>query len=163
MPKAIDLTGQRFGRLTVVKFVGTDKHGSTLWKCKCDCESEVTVLANNLRRGHTTSCGCLKKEIVSEKLKKQNEILCKEGTMLNRLTAKKTKANTSGFRGITWNIRKQKWQARIGFKNKQIFLGYFYTLEDAAKARALAEEQYFQPILDKYNNSTHLKCDLLEG
>jgi hypothetical protein len=37
-------------------------------------------------------------------------------------------------------------------------------LEDVAKARALAEEEYFQPILDKYksDNSTHFKCDLLE-
>ena len=160
MSKAIDLTGQRFGRLTVVEFVGTDKRGNALWKCKCDCGNETVVRYSNLKSGHTTSCGCFRKEMASKSIKKQNQILCKEGTLICTLTAKKSKANTSGVKGVSWNARNQKWQATKKFKNKLIHLGYFDTLEDAAKARALAEEEYFQPILDKY--STHLKCDLLE-
>ena len=160
MPKIIDLTGQRFGRLTVVERVGTDKRGNALWKCKCDCGNEVTALASNLKRGHTTSCGCFQKVKLSEKLKKQNQILCEEGINVCLLTSKKYKNNTSGVKGISWNAKKQKWRAYISLKRKQIYLGLFSTLEAAAKARALAEEEYFQPILDKY--STHLKCDLLE-
>lgn len=56
MTKArIDLTGQRFGRLTVIKYVGESQ-----WLCKCDCGNETIVDRGHLRTGHTKSCGCLK-------------------------------------------------------------------------------------------------------
>lgn len=57
--RRIDLTGQRFGRLTVLEFVRTSEKGhSLIWRCKCDCGNVVEVAGNNLRNGHTTSCGC---------------------------------------------------------------------------------------------------------
>ena len=52
----IDLTGQKYGMLTVIKFIGRESRQSK-WLCKCECGREVIVNANNLRRGHTTSCG----------------------------------------------------------------------------------------------------------
>ena len=58
--KLIDLTGQRFGRLVVLKRDGKDF--PTKWICKCDCGKECSVFAENLRRGHTTSCGCFRDE-----------------------------------------------------------------------------------------------------
>lgn len=60
-----DLTGQRFGRLTVMDFVGykTYKSGRRrLWKCKCDCGKEKIIEGASLRNGDTTSCGCYQKE-----------------------------------------------------------------------------------------------------
>lgn len=59
--KLIDLTEQRFGRLTVVRRVDAENTG-TSYLCKCDCGKEIVALANNLRRGHTTSCGCYREE-----------------------------------------------------------------------------------------------------
>lgn len=57
----IDLTGQRFGRLTVLGY--HDKHNNmTRWKCLCDCGNETIVYGNNLRRGYTRSCGCYRHE-----------------------------------------------------------------------------------------------------
>lgn len=53
-----DLTGQRFGRLTVVKLDRTGKH--TYWLCKCDCGNEKVIRSDCL--GAVRSCGCLKKE-----------------------------------------------------------------------------------------------------
>jgi hypothetical protein len=58
----IDLTGQRFGRLTVLRLEGThvSRGGSregTLWRCRCDCGKETVVYGRNLRWGNTTSCG----------------------------------------------------------------------------------------------------------
>ena len=161
MSKAIDLTGQRFGRLTAVERVGTTKSRQSLWECKCDCGNEVTVLAYTLKSGRTTSCGCFRKEESLKRIKNQNQFSCKEGTRIRSLTAKKPKNNTSGLKGVSWYKKNQKWRAQIAFQGKRIYLGLFSTLEAAAKARALAEEKYFQPILDKY--STHLKCDLLEA
>jgi hypothetical protein len=57
MGSLIDLTGQKFFRLTVVERLENNKHKKALWKCLCACGQEVTVLANNLRRGGSKSCG----------------------------------------------------------------------------------------------------------
>lgn len=57
-----DLTGQKFGRLLVIKMVERDKHHYVRWLCRCDCGNEKIALGNNLIRGLTLSCGCLRKE-----------------------------------------------------------------------------------------------------
>lgn len=60
----IDLTGQRFGKLTVLykeqsQFDSKTKRYSTKWVCQCDCGNVVSVNRSNLRSGHTNSCGCI--------------------------------------------------------------------------------------------------------
>lgn len=52
----IDLTGQKFGKLLVMSR-NFEKQGPTRWNCKCDCGNATVVIADNLKRGHTTSCG----------------------------------------------------------------------------------------------------------
>ena len=47
MPKFKDLTGQRFGYLTIIKKAGKSKNNKTLWLCKCDCGNEKTSQAGN--------------------------------------------------------------------------------------------------------------------
>jgi hypothetical protein len=54
-------TGQRFGRLTVVRCDGT-KDGQILWRCSCDCGCETVIRASSLKSGNTKSCGCLNRE-----------------------------------------------------------------------------------------------------
>ena len=62
-----DLTGQQFGRLTVVSYAGRDVLGhSQKWNCRCNCGSEITTRSNRLKNGETRSCGCLAKEVVSK-------------------------------------------------------------------------------------------------
>lgn len=61
MGKFQDLTGQKFNRLTVIKYLGHQK-----WLCKCICGNNCTVISQNLVTGHTKSCGCLQKEIASK-------------------------------------------------------------------------------------------------
>ena len=63
MPRALDLTGQTFGRLTVIERKGSDKQRNALWECLCTCGNTTVVAAIELRRGHTKSCGCLKIEM----------------------------------------------------------------------------------------------------
>lgn len=59
-----DLTGQRFGKLTVLKFEEWLDHGNghhdRMWRCKCDCGNECIVNHRYLRNGNTESCGCIK-------------------------------------------------------------------------------------------------------
>jgi hypothetical protein len=59
MPKFIDITGQRFGHLTALKEAGRTAQGKALWLCRCDYDSNLTIVtSNHLRSGHTQSCGC---------------------------------------------------------------------------------------------------------
>lgn len=53
-----ELTGCRFGKLTVIEESGR-KHKEVVWKCVCDCGKTTNVISSNLRTGHTKSCGCL--------------------------------------------------------------------------------------------------------
>lgn len=62
----IDLSGQRFGKLTVVKRVPSLKRNGTRFLCRCDCGKEVVRLAASLRSGAATSCGCWKSLPVGE-------------------------------------------------------------------------------------------------
>lgn len=58
----IDLTGQKFNRLTPLEYVGKTKNGKSKWLCLCDCNKETIVITTHLRSGHTKSCGCFQKE-----------------------------------------------------------------------------------------------------
>lgn len=61
--KRIDLTGQKFGMLTVVEKCGKDKSGkNVLWLCECECGGITKVSTSHLRCGHAQSCGCKKRE-----------------------------------------------------------------------------------------------------
>jgi len=54
-----DLTGNKYGRLTVIEYLGKNKQYDSIWRCICDCGTEITVRAGVLLNGHTQSCGCL--------------------------------------------------------------------------------------------------------
>ena len=64
MRKKIDLTGQPFGRLIVIREYGRNKWDKVLWLCKCDCGREKVVLGSSLtrRKNPTVSCGCWNEE-----------------------------------------------------------------------------------------------------
>lgn len=67
MPKPIDLTGQTFGRFTVLERAHNSKDGHAMWLCRCICGNERIILGKCLRNGHTQSCGCLNRDINSER------------------------------------------------------------------------------------------------
>lgn len=67
MSRMIDLTGQVFGRLTVIKLAPKSKAGNIKWECKCECGNVFYVHGSMLRRGGSNSCGCLSIEMTSER------------------------------------------------------------------------------------------------
>lgn len=67
-----DLAGQIFGRLIAIEKDGQDKNGNTVWKCKCDCGNVISVIHSRLTTGNVQSCGCLRRELVSERFSKEN-------------------------------------------------------------------------------------------
>lgn len=62
MGKYIDITGQKYGRPTVLRRNGSSPSKKALWECVCDCGNVVTVFSTNLRKGTTQSCGCYCRE-----------------------------------------------------------------------------------------------------
>ncbi len=64
MTKPLDLTGQRFGRLTATESLGSIKT-QRYWAVTCDCGNEDLVVARDLKNGKTTSCGCQQREAVA--------------------------------------------------------------------------------------------------
>lgn len=82
MNKPIDLKGKTYGRLTVIEYAGR-KNKKTQWKCRCSCGNILVVATNNLRNGHTQSCGCYAKEVATKNATKHNQV----GTQLYRAWA----------------------------------------------------------------------------
>lgn len=66
MPKALDLSGLRFGRLVVQHLVNSrvakDGKPRRRWLCQCDCGNTIIASTQDLRKGDVKSCGCLKRD-----------------------------------------------------------------------------------------------------
>lgn len=62
MKQVIDLTGKTFGKLTVLHLSDDYIRGKARWLCRCECGQTTVAFACNIVHGHTTSCGCHKKE-----------------------------------------------------------------------------------------------------
>lgn len=142
----IDIAGQKYGRLTVLKRSEKKVKYSAVWECKCDCGNIVDVATSDLKSGATKSCGCLLKENkLHEHIKKEKV----DGVFIPWIT-KKSPPGASGVRGVRRRRKgdKIKWEAHIGIKNKNIYLGQFDTIAEAAEARKRAERKYYLPYLE---------------
>ena len=69
MSNFIDLTGQKFGRLTVIRKAKNPSEAHIKWLCECECGNFITTRGTSLRSGITKSCGCL----VSDKIREWNK------------------------------------------------------------------------------------------
>lgn len=145
----VNLSGNRYGRLLVIRKIKDikAKDGHSLYKCSCDCGNEKIICGRDLTSGHTKSCGCYKSEINREyRLKKY----LKDGTYISRIEGiyigrVKPKSNT-GIIGVH-KLKNVTFIANITFKGKCIYLGSFNELNEAIKVRKEAEEKYFGSYL----------------
>ena len=67
----ISIEGKKFGRLLVIKKVINNKNTASVWECKCDCGNTTIVLGHSLRKGLTTSCGCVR---IEKQLRYHNDL-----------------------------------------------------------------------------------------
>lgn len=101
-----DLTGQRFGRLTVIAKAEDRPTGCSKWLCQCDCGNTSSVGNNALKSGHTKSCGCLCRELASKASKTHglsgsNTYMTWAGMKARCTNPNNTKYKDYGGRGIT--------------------------------------------------------------
>ena len=83
-----NLVGQRFGRIVVIqkaqKLAGrSDRH--SMWVCQCDCGNQKIIAGDKLLAGYTKSCGCLKSEIASKRIKEHGKPHITHGLSYHRL------------------------------------------------------------------------------
>ena len=124
MTKVIDMTGQRYGQLTVIKRGENDKHNKAQWWCQCDCGSPLKLINGAaLRRGLVVSCGCNK----LKKLKEYNEskVVDETGNTYGYLTVLHRAENTTSKDG------RAQWVCRCKCGNEIITTGKM--LRDGSK------------------------------
>lgn len=156
-PNMIDITNQTFGSLTVIERAGKTKTDNALWRCRCDLCGNDNVIARGttLRRGEITSCGCDKKERMDKvRAILQNEMTI-DGVSVPKIKQKVRADSGTGKKGVTRRNRKGRvtYEAYINVKGKRIYGGEFANESDALAARERLEKQYFDPIIEKYEQS----------
>lgn len=100
--RPLDLTGQRYGRLTAVEYTGRYCGKIRLWLCRCDCGQLCEVMLNNLRSGHTQSCGCLSRDEPNRKKYDLAGQRCGRLTVLEITTRRSKKGDTGDY---LWRCR----------------------------------------------------------
>ena len=137
-----DLTGMRFGKLTVLSFAKREK-GKTYWNCKCDCGNECIASADSLHSGATKSCGCINRENRKNIVNLNAGFV--DGTCISAIDGRRkiNKNNKSGYIGISYDVKRKLWVAQLQFQGKNHLIGRFKYKRDAVKARKEAEIIYY--------------------
>ena len=146
-----DLTGQHFGRLTVIeRSKKIDVRKRVYWTCRCECGNTVDILSSNLVRGLSTSCGCLRIESGIKVKQHQDKTYRINDILIPSLKRHRYKNNSSGVKGVSVVQKKneRRYKAEISIGKKKIYLGTFRSLEEAAAARKRGEEMYHKPYLE---------------
>ena len=144
--KRQDLTGQRFGKLTVLGM--SDKKGPRgkrqvpLWECRCDCGELSYKATDTLKASRHAMCAKCAGKFCSEQARRSAGFY--DGTQLSKIrNMKKPTSNTSGYRGVYWDKGTNKWRARLKIKGKLLNFGSYEDINQAIAARKAAEEEYF--------------------
>lgn len=142
-----DLTGQYFGRLTVLKQAGKSE-GRTLWKCQCDCGNVIDVKGVYLTTGETNSCGCLKQEQEEINLRQKYDNKRIDSVAVQLFKGKEPRDDSStGYRGVSkYYTRKSKelrYRAWITVAGKRYYKSGFFTAEEAYyQGRLMLEDMH---------------------
>lgn len=158
----MDLTGERFGKLLVLRRdPGRKDNGNYFWICECDCGNRKSIRGTSLTKENgTRSCGCDQRKVasetgrktVAENARKQIERNMSYRTNFQVIENESLpKNNTSGHKGVWWDKNREMWQAYIQVHGKRKYLGRYHKYEDAVKARELAEEEFFEPLIERKN------------
>ena len=149
--KSPDLTGQVFGKLTILgrsdKRYISGSRTYPMWECQCECGIITQRTTAWLKNSGNCMCkDCASKNSVDHAREKAGFV---GGTQLTRIKVKTEKSNNlSGVRGVYFDQKRGVYQARIRFQKKLYNLGTYTNLDDAVKARRQAEEKYFEGFLE---------------
>lgn len=152
--KSPDLTGQVFGKLTVLgrsdKRSPRGERTTPLWECRCECGAITYKAKDTLTNPDLSMCQECAAKYAAEKARAGAGFI--EGTQLSKIrNMTPSAANTSGVRGVYYEPKFDRWRAQIIFKRKRYYLGTYKNKEDAVKARQRAEEEFYGGFFEAYN------------
>jgi len=109
-----DRAGQRYGSLVVLRHLGSKRVGKSkspnaVWECQCDCGEIVPVLGRDLQTKHVQSCGCLRRDMLSELGKKNGKPL---GVSLRNQILYHYKTGAKR-RGYTWELTDEQFNVLL--------------------------------------------------
>ena len=154
----MDLIGKKYGRLTVTG--NAQRKGYVVCQCECGNRLEVRAASLTTKKQPTRSCGCLHSEVMHElgtksiarNSKSRIDTDVRFHTNFGVIErAEPHKNNHSGAKGVWHDKERDLWEAYINVHGRRIHLGRFKSRDDAIKARARAEEEYFQPLIEAKN------------
>ena len=129
------------------------RKGDTIWLWRCECGAEVLKTPGQVGSSASTMCPACARKLKSEqatKMRNEQELdpdtnlapTYLDGLRKGRLATN----NTSGVRGVSWHAGTKKWVARMQVNGRTVTLGYYDTIEEAAKARREAvKKKYGEP------------------
>lgn len=154
--KSPDLTGKVFGRLTVLG--RSDKRNSRgarttpTWECRCECGTVTYKATDTLTNPNTSMCASCAAKYAASKARESAGYV--EGTQLAKIRdMTPSAANTSGYRGVYYESKLDRWRAEIRFQRKRYYLGTYQNKDDAIKARQRAEEELYSTFLEAYGKA----------
>ena len=152
--KRLDLIGQRFGRLTVLKLSHKTEYGNYIWECKCDCGNIHLTSTSNLKGKRTSSCGCLNIELSTERLNKVRK-MGKECPMYGRFG----KDHPCYKPNLTEEDRMDR-RLFPGYKNwvKEVYKLDNYTCQKCGGLKKLNAHH-----INGYNNNQTLRTEVSNG
>ena len=165
MGKRIDLVGQQFGRLTVVRLSQhVHRNGNAMWVCQCSCGNVVEVDGYALRHGLTTSCGCARREASAARMRRLNSQGAQDGqpTNVKGLTVPR-RNNQTGVVGVSYQPGSGRWLARMQLHGKVVLNATFPSFPAAVLARKQAEKQFLAGVVQTtHNPSEQIRAGLLK-
>ncbi len=135
----VDITGNRYGELEVIRYVDSNKNG-TRWECKCHACGSVTVKTASWLKKYK-SCGCLEKAAGFANVDKLHQTIIESGSNPSILRKTPNSNNfTTGVRGVTYNASSGKYIAYISYQKKHYTLCRSTDINKCIKARKEAEK-----------------------
>lgn len=148
--KSPDLTGQVFGRLTVLgRSNRRNPRGARTtpqWKCQCECGAITYKATDTLTNSDLSMCARCAEIYAAESARKAAGYA--EGTQISRIrNMNAPSTNTSECRGVYYDKRTNKYRARLKFQGRIMSFGSFSEFQDAVEARKNAEKLYYGEFL----------------
>jgi len=153
-----DLTGQKFNRLTALKYIGKDKFNNTLWKCQCDCGKIKIVGAHHLKSGKVKSCSCLQREMSSKAHKGNTYRRINKGESgLNSLFTQYIRS--AKIRNLKFNLTKEQ------FKKLTLQNCYYCGLEplQIQYSNSISKHEWSKYIYNGIDRKDNLKGYVIEN